>query len=188
MNTYGKELLVSLMAARKEMSDPAKSGRNTHMKYDYAKYEDMVKATAPFLMKHGLVVTETKKMIDLVHELLITRLEHIETNQFIPCESIINRHSNDQDYGKCITYAKKYAYGTLVGVSCGDDSDADGDREYITKEQLETIIKEINEIGAKGMVLAKEICEKANIKYMKELYATDFDKVMDLIKKHKVNK
>lgn len=177
--TYGKELLIALGSARREMDDPAKSGRNSHMKYEYAKYEDIVKATAPYLMKHGLIITETKKENGMSHEILITTLNHIESGQFIECTSIINRHANDQDWGKSITYAKKYAYGTLVGISCSEDSDAD--IGYISKEQYVALSHEFSPRPD----LLPTFLNLANIAALQDLPASNFDRALNWIRKQK---
>lgn len=188
-----KALLSALLKARRSMEIAKKSGRNTHQKYEYAKYEDIVAASAPALAENGLIVVETLHVMGDAPAgssiKLETQLHHPESGESMSSCCIVPLGNNDQEFGKALTYRKKYQYSLLVGVACpSDDSDDDDQRReenhsqgilFISNEQishLESILKEFPR-------LRDGVMKWRNITSFSQIKQYEFREVLEAVQK-----
>jgi hypothetical protein len=98
---------------------PTKSGGK--YSYGYAGLAEVAAIVLPLLGKHGLSFTAKPTLIDgrfvLAYRLLHTSGEYEEG--FYPLPS----SGSAQEYGSAITYARRYALCSVVGVAAEDDDD-----------------------------------------------------------------
>ncbi len=107
-----------------------RSGNNSFQKYKYAKVEDMIEACKPVLASCGLSIFQRWVTVGGTADFIVTRLQH-SSGQWSESRSRIrwqpdpnlDQGKNMQNLGSVITYTKKYAYGTMVGLSYGEDDD-----------------------------------------------------------------
>lgn len=92
--------------------------------YKYADLADVIAAIAPVLSKHGIAYTQ-RTIIRDGHLLIKTVLFHgvIEIESEYPVCEIGNDH---QAMGGAMTYARRYALTSLVGVMADEDTDGQG--------------------------------------------------------------
>lgn len=164
------ELFAALAKAQAEMRVAGLSSENPYFKTRYADLAEIVRASRPSLTKHGLSVIQQIITHEDGQTILHTILSH-SSGQWIESRMRIVPTKNDiQSLGSYITYAKRYAYASLVGVVSSDEDD-DGEmavsdirnanikgtgintkynpkessHETITKEQLEELEYELQE-------------------------------------------
>jgi len=127
---FGRGVLITaLAAARLEFEQIKMSGKNPTFGNKYAKLEDIIKATAPALARHGLVVAQTTDQTP-DGELLITTLWHTSGESLYSETAIIvnsapdNRAINTlQREGIVRTYKRRYELAAMLGVAGEEDVD-----------------------------------------------------------------
>jgi hypothetical protein len=138
------ELATSLAKAHMEMALAEKTSENSFFHSKYADFSEVVRASRPTLSKNGISVPQV--LLDYNDaSWLISRMTHT-SGQWIESRIRIKPPKGDiQEYGKMVTYLKRYSYGALTGVVSGDEDD-DG----------ESAVAETREVFAKGTALNKD--------------------------------
>lgn len=128
------ELYNALSKTQAEMESAKLNSKNPHYKSNYANLESCIEASRPYLTKNGLCVLQ---MISTQNDktFLVTRLAH-SSGQFIESSMEIKPARNDmQGLGAAITYARRYAYSSMICLSTGDDDDGEKDRKMREEEE-----------------------------------------------------
>ena len=157
-----KELNQKLATIQTELK-AKKSSYNSFGKYYFRKAEDILEATKPFLLKHGVTVTLNEELITVVNDDTTDPVPTIKStatisdgNNAIHATAIVGVDLNQkgmqtaQQFGAASSYGKKYALGNLFLID--DTADADSTNNHgksnavnkikqaakpsITKEQL----------------------------------------------------
>jgi hypothetical protein len=127
------ELYGALVKTQSEMESAKLNSKNPHYKSQYANLESCIEASRPYLTKNGLCVIQ-RIMTEGDKTWLMTRLAHI-SGQYIESHMDIKPAKNDmQGLGASITYARRYAYSSLICLSTGDDDDGEKDRKLREEE------------------------------------------------------
>ncbi len=148
------KLYGALAKAQGEMDTAKEDAVNPFFKNTYANFESIVKCSRPYLVKQGLAVIQRvmPPMTD-GRNYLSTRLCH-ESGQWIESKMLLLPTKADmQGMGSAITYAKRYAYAALIGVTTGeedDDGNAACGREKKTKKSVS--IATITQVQAKNIL------------------------------------
>ena len=124
-----KELLSAFAQFQKECPVINKS-RNVafgQTNYSYAELGEIHKVVTPILHKNGLVITQ-----HLDGGNIVTALHHVETGQKIegayPLPDLDLRGMNKaQSDGSAITYFRRYAIVTILGLDTEEDTDVQGE-------------------------------------------------------------
>ena len=151
-----KELNQKLAAIQTELK-AKKSSYNSFGKYHFRKAEDILEATKPFLLKHGVTVTINEELIMTEPVPTIKSIATISDGKDqIQATAVVGVDLNQkgmqtaQQFGAASSYGKKYALGNLFLID--DTADADSTNSHgksnavnkikqaakpaITKEQL----------------------------------------------------
>jgi hypothetical protein len=119
-----KELYEALATAQKAFSDVEKSGMIGGRNIPYAKIDDLTNASRAALRSQKLV-SNSFTIMEQGLEVLVTRLVHTPTGQYIESRLPLLNNSEEQKRGASITYAWRYTYAPLIGLvdnSCDEDS------------------------------------------------------------------
>jgi hypothetical protein len=181
-----KELNQKLATIQTELK-AKKSSYNSFGKYYFRKAEDILEATKPFLLKHGVTVTLNEELImtDPVPTIKSTATISDGTDS-IHATAIVGVDLNQkgmqtaQQFGAASSYGKKYALGNLFLID--DTADADSTNNHgkskavdkikqaakpiMTKDQFE---KAKEYIIAGGDMKAIEAKYKINTQHLVEL-------------------
>ena len=125
-----KELNQKLAQIQTELK-AKKSSYNSFGKYYFRKAEDILEATKPFLLKHGVTVTLNEELIMTDPVPTIKSIATISDGEdSINATAIVGVDLNQkgmqtaQQFGAASSYGKKYALGNLFLIDDTQDSDA----------------------------------------------------------------
>ena len=198
------ELFAALSKAQAEMSEAGLNNANPFFKSKYASLTDVMRAARPAMKANGLSVSQHPDTEEDV-TYLITVLGHA-SGQFMQSRVKLAPPKTDvQSLGSYITYMKRYAYTSILGVIVGDGEDDDGnaatgrpessrqDSQYmnarenspsvtkderISAEQLEMLVVEL-----KGEAeLAQKICDHFAIDNIRDLPKGQFMATLERVR------
>ena len=146
-----------------------KDSKNPFLKNSYVSLDNLINTTRPLLAANGLVITQ-----ELAGKSLVTTLLHISgqfkgsSYDFNPMDAHKGTNSL-QEQGGGITYAKRYTWSALLGVSVDTDTDGNQPNQPTKKTTKKQAPKKKQpypvknyEKGAKGIF--NEQCTLADIK------------------------
>ena len=93
---------------------------NPHFKSKYASLSIMIEKATPILAANKLVIVQQIDGDALTTTLLHESGEYITATAAMPCSN----PTNPQAMGSAITYARRYAYGSILSLDIDDDDDA----------------------------------------------------------------
>lgn len=132
------ELFAALSKSQSEMPIAQKTSTNPFFKSTYASFSDVIKASRACLTKNNLCVSQDIIERENGQKYLYTVLGHA-SGQFKASRIQISPPKTDiQEFGKYVSYLKRYAYAAIVGVA---DAQEDDDGESVMtdirkKEQI----------------------------------------------------
>ena len=201
------EINAALSKAQGEFPELGPNRENPHWKSLYTDLHGILLFIRPILSKHGLAITQQTQIDSAGVTMLHTRLRHT-SGQWIECRlRVIPVRNDPQGFGAALTYQKRYAVMSLLGITVGhdpldDDAETEMDvvrnKQYkgtninlsydkkqqsvetITKEQLEEMEYELAEFPD----IAEMIMEKMRIQtladYPKSEYATGMRRIREI--------
>lgn len=114
------DITAAMFAVQGQLKPIARSKVVKTGKYEfrYAPLDAIVETIVPLLQQSGLMFVQA---VDA--DVLTTRLMHT-SGQWIQSETFLNRdHANMQGFGGEVTYKKRYALSSLLGIVSDDDND-----------------------------------------------------------------
>jgi hypothetical protein len=117
-------LALALVAAQGEMPTVKKDEVNPHFNSRFMSLNGLIEATRPLLNKHGLALVQFPCLHELGSPVLRTILIHGPTGERLEFETpLLVGTQNMQQLGSAITYARRYAWASLLGIAAEDDDD-----------------------------------------------------------------
>ena len=117
------ELAAALVAAQAEFSAVPKGSTNPFFKSKYAALPDVVQHAGPVLAKNGLAISQHITQDESGSDALLTYLL-LKSGQFIAYAMKLHMVKDDpQAQGSAVTYARRYAYMSALGLVADDDDD-----------------------------------------------------------------
>lgn len=132
------ELFAALAAAQAELPMVQKDKENPFYKSKYADLASCVEAAKPVLPKHGLCVTQLIGNDGAGHDTLTTVLGH-SSGQWLSGDMVLHPVKNDpQAQGSAVTYGRRYAYCSILGLVAEDDDDGNAASKPKTQRRTTT--------------------------------------------------
>ena len=154
-----KELNQKLATIQTELK-AKKSSYNSFGKYYFRKAEDILEATKPFLLKHGVTVTLNEELImtDPVPTIKSTATisdgkDSMHATAIVGVDLNQKGMQTAQQFGAASSYGKKYALGNLFLID--DTADADSTNQHGKSNAVDKIKQ------AAKPVMTKDQYEKA---------------------------
>jgi len=117
-------LASALVAAQGEMPTVKKDEVNPHFNSKFMSLSGLIEATRKVLNKHGLALTQFPCTSELGAPVLRTVLIHGPSGERLEFETpLLMGNQNMQQLGSAITYARRYAWASLLGIAAEDDDD-----------------------------------------------------------------
>ena len=117
------ELATALSKAQSEFKVAEKNKKNPFFKSNYADFQSIVAASRPALTKNGLAILQKIIAPKDDDQILVTKLLHSSGQWTQSTTRILPLKSDVQSFSSYITYIKRIAYASLVGVVAGDEDD-----------------------------------------------------------------
>jgi hypothetical protein len=119
------DLAKALLAFQKDAPPIHFDAKNPHFGNKYASLSGVVAAIRPALNKQGIVFTQHPTTLDDGSPALKTTLIHAESNDTIwATMPLIVSKADAQGYGSALTYARRYALLSVLGLVGDEDDDA----------------------------------------------------------------
>jgi len=125
------QLATALALAQGEIGGAAKSKVNPHFKSSYADLAEVSDACRPALSKHGIAVVQMPSAQG-PRVTLTTLLAHKSGEWIESALEMTAGQNTPQAIGSCITYARRYALASMVGVAPEDDDANEASRPQTT--------------------------------------------------------
>ncbi len=128
-----KELATALSKFQNEVQDPAKNSDNPFFKSKYVELDDLLASVRPVLTRNGLSILQEPSS-DGTNVTVKTVLLH-NSGEYIEFEALALKpvKSDPQGLGSAITYGRRYALSSILGVAWDADDDgnkASGKEQY----------------------------------------------------------
>lgn len=141
MNTSDQidAIAAALAKAQGEIRNPEKTRLNPHFKSKYADIADGLDVIRPTLSKHGIAFVQATELNDDM-VILRTRMIHL-SGQWIESTYPVGRFVKHQELGASLTYAKRQALFSIVGVAGDDDDDGNTATATTTTRKTSNAVK-----------------------------------------------
>lgn len=132
-----KDLYTALSKAQGEYAPVNYNRENPYFKSQYADLDAIIKAVRPALTKYGLAFVQQMRFNPEGMTILHSRLTH-SSGQWIESRARIIPPKNDiQTFGSTLTYHKRYAAISLLGVTISHDmSDDDAEVAMVSNREI----------------------------------------------------
>jgi len=145
------EIAKALSTFQGKVKNPKNTAENPHFKYKYAPLDEVLNIVRPLLAECGLSLVQIPTVEN--NQISVqTLLFHVsgEWIKFDPLKLPVDK-PNAQGIGAAITYARRYALSSILGISSEDDDDANS-ISTITKEQAIALFKLADEETVKEVL------------------------------------
>lgn len=131
-----KDIAAALLAAQRDMPELQKNAINPHFRSKYISLDSLMEQVLPVLNRHGLVLLQWPTALDRrttkdgeiqlgTEPALRTKLLHAESGEaFEDVMPLILGKNDPQGQGSAITYARRYALMSILGLVADQDDDA----------------------------------------------------------------
>ena len=95
--------------------------------YRYLTLDKLIEATRPILQKHGLAIVQEPVAVergDAYVPMLRTTLLHVGGEAQVNQMPLYLANKSMQGLGAAITYARRYAWQSVLGIAAEEDTDA----------------------------------------------------------------
>jgi len=138
-NTAQQQYAQALVAAIGELSNVPKTASNPYFKSKYAPLDAIVEATRPVLAKHGLAIQQQPLFMEGtagVETTILHKSGHSTTTTLL----LPLKDQSPQGVGSAITYARRYALASVLGLATEDDDDGNISTGLAKKEEARPAI------------------------------------------------
>jgi hypothetical protein len=125
-----KELFKALCDAKKKFKKARLDKRGNFG--PYASYESLEEATVDALCEYGLFVKQSPGKED-GDDVFYTTITHSSGQYSIDRMALRTSGPDMQKFGGAISYAQRYAYGSILGISIGEDDDGEANAQSFQK-------------------------------------------------------
>jgi ERF superfamily len=150
-------LTKALVKVQKELGGALKDSTNPFFKSKYADLASCFEASRALLTANGLAVAQTTR-VEGTANVLATTLMH-ESGEWLSGEILLVPVKNDpQGIGSAMTYARRYGYSAIIGLTQVDD---DGHEATRPEEPKKPVPKKTDEPPFPGPTKPKAIINEA---------------------------
>lgn len=119
------ELAKAMLKVQAEVQPALKDRENTFSRSRYATLNSVMDACRESLIRHGIWLVQHPVPVEEGHLGLVTKIIHTQSGQWQSSLLVMPLPKADpQGYGSALTYGRRYALSTLVGIVTEDDDDA----------------------------------------------------------------
>jgi ERF superfamily len=117
-----QNILKALLLAKQEFKHIPKNSYNPYHKSKYASLDAVLGAISEALNKYDLCLLQPTE-VRAEQTILKTVIYHVESGEQIACELLLPQNAEPQKTGSAITYYRRYALCSLLGIIADEDDD-----------------------------------------------------------------
>jgi hypothetical protein len=171
-------LIKSLIACQQEFAPLKKSAKNPHFKNTFVPLSEVVENVLPVLNKHGLAVTQLPSTLEDGTPALMTVLMHESGEQLSATMPLMMVKPDPQGQGSAITYARRYALMSVLGLVGDEDDDGTAAVKPAPAREVTQLDRAKAELRKLVVTLPK--AEQAQYSWVKT--STDIEEIRDQAK------
>lgn len=123
MTAAAKTLAAALVAAQKQMPAVEPNAVNPHFRSKFVSLDHLIAKTRPVLNDNGLAISQFPAVADGA-PVLRTVILHADSGETLQADTPLFLNKQDmQQLGAAITYARRYAWASALGISADEDDD-----------------------------------------------------------------
>jgi ERF superfamily len=119
-----QNILKALILAKQEFKHIPKNSYNPYHKSKYANLDAVLAAISESFNKYNLCLLQPTEIRD-AQTILKTVIYHVESGEQIAGELLLPQTADPQKTGSAITYYRRYALCSLLGIVADEDDDAE---------------------------------------------------------------
>jgi len=180
------ELAAALAKAQGDMSAASKDNINPHFKSKYADLSSVWDACREALSKNELSIVQIPESNGA--EVSVTTILLHSSGQFIQGKlTMMSQKNTPQAQGSCVTYARRYALSSFVGIAPDDDDDANAastggnqrpaPKQEISQPQMQRLYTLQGQSKWSTVELKDILAKKYGIQSSRELTKVQYDEV-----------
>lgn len=166
-----KNLAIALSKFQGEVKNPGNTSVNPFFNSKYAPLETVLNTVKPVLAKYGLSVIQAPSTED--NNIVVTTILLHESGEFIESNPIKLKMDKitAQGAGSSITYARRYALSSILGIASEDDDDGNiAEGQAVKRPSIsEAQIKRLYAIASSKDVDAAKVKEQIKTRFKKEV-------------------
>lgn len=132
MSTEHKTLAEAFTAAQADFPAVDRDGRNPHFRSQFTTLGNLLTKVRPVLNRHGLSVIQLPCRSEDGAPVLRTILLHTSGEQITADAPLMLVKQDPQGQGSAITYMRRYALASALGISDQDDDDGNAGSGAVT--------------------------------------------------------
>jgi ERF superfamily len=117
-----QNILKALLIAKQEFKHIPKNSYNPYHKSKYANLDTVLAAISESFNKYNLCLLQPTEVRD-ERVILKTVIYHVESGEQISSELLLPQNTDSQKTGSAITYYRRYALCSLLGIIADEDDD-----------------------------------------------------------------
>jgi hypothetical protein len=132
-----KDIAKALMEVQKELQAVTKDAENPFFGSSYASFKECVEVSRPLLVKNNLSIVQTTAYDDQIGTMLVTTILHTSgqwIRGFYPISAV---KRDPQAMGSAMTYARRYTYSAIIGLTQADDDGESAMERAVTKTLID---------------------------------------------------
>ena len=178
------EIAAALSKAQGQMRGATKDSANPFFKSKYADLASVWESCRKPLSDNGLAVIQSPS-VDGVRVLVETLIVHSSGQWLRGAVSVSAKEDSPQAIGSCVTYLRRYALQSFVGVAPEDDDGeaAQGRSEYhqmvnalAQPSGYQAWLDDLAKVTSNGTIELERVWKMAKPEYRRQLIATDATK------------
>ena len=193
------KIIPALLKAQKEMENINKDGEvniQGRAPRKYATLGGILNVIKKSLINNDIAFTQPLQFVE-GNLFLYTNLRHI-SGEFINTRTIMFKHENDQEFGKSVTYSRRYAALCALGCAPDELEDDDGESQKNNQQQdrpqyTSTSSDKISEAQLKMFLgrtqktpeLVAALAKKYNVEFTTDFKKKDFNNILIEIDSYK---
>lgn len=175
------ELVKALSIAQSTMNGAKQDSKNPYFKSDYADLTSVWVACKDSLSKNGLAVMQTMEQKD-GQIILVTTLAHGSGQWIKSYLPLMASKMDSQGIGSALTYARRYALASIVGI-CPQDDDAEASMGLSEKDKKQ-LLKSLEGEDS----LMEQMKKKLNVYDITTINRSDYSNVVEFLKNREIRK
>lgn len=182
-----ENLFKSFIKFQSEFKGMKADATNPFFKSNYITLDGILETVRPLLTKNSLAIFQEVKGSE-GSIAVKTKLLH-ESGEFIETEWLEMKPSKANDpqaLGSCITYAKRYQLGAVLGICESVDDDGNKATGNTNKKLSENQIKRLYAIASQKSIAANQLVDMVMKKYKKRienLSREEYDHIINSLEK-----